>query len=193
MPRVRVDQYHPIICKTCLLNGGVFSVARGGNRFLQHPVHLSEIEVAEHWRNHPALRNALLPSRFQNHLEQPHHCRILYPPRYLFKQQIMLHVIQGHRHTLPIFNTFPNVSPSRARIIRFTGNRSRSFAWRACLPACSLCLSCQMEVSRWFPPSGLTSILRHLFRQAWSCWVRSSTYSIYAASTLSSAAPRMSR
>src|SRR5260370_20505311 len=94
MPPMRVDQYHQIIRKTCILDGGVFSVARGSDRFLQHPVHLSEIEVAEHWRNHPALWNALFPSRFQNHLEQPHHCRILHPSRYLFEQQRVLHVIK---------------------------------------------------------------------------------------------------
>jgi hypothetical protein len=33
------------------LDVGVFSVARGLNRFLQHLIHLSEIDVAEQWRN----------------------------------------------------------------------------------------------------------------------------------------------
>ena len=52
MSRMRIDQDHQIVRKTCVLDGGVFSVARGCNRSLQHPVHLSEVEITEQRRNH---------------------------------------------------------------------------------------------------------------------------------------------
>jgi hypothetical protein len=32
----------------------------------------------------------------------------LYPPRYLFEQQRMLHVVKGNPDTLPIISTSPN-------------------------------------------------------------------------------------
>ena len=43
----------------------VFPFARGRNRLFQHSIYLREIEVTEHWRNHPALRNSLLPVDFR--------------------------------------------------------------------------------------------------------------------------------
>src|ERR1019366_2956896 len=86
MTRMSVNQDHQVICKTRILDLSVSSGARGLNRLLQHPIHLSEIDVTEHRRNHPALRDALLPSRLQDHLDQPHHCSIIDPPCHLFQQ-----------------------------------------------------------------------------------------------------------
>src|ERR1700745_1528357 len=94
MARMRVDQYHQVIRKPRVLNVGVLSPARGDNRLFQHPIYLSEVEITEHWRNHPALRNALCPGRLQDHLEEPHHRSVLYPPGHLSKQQRMLNIVK---------------------------------------------------------------------------------------------------
>ena len=58
MSRVGVDQDHQIICKPCILDVGVLAEARGLFRLLQHAVNLGEVEIAEQWRDDPALRNA---------------------------------------------------------------------------------------------------------------------------------------
>ena len=83
MSRMRVNQYHQIVRESCILDVGVLTASRGGDRLFQHPVHLREVEVTEQWRNHPALRNSLLPGHLQHHLEQMHDLIILYPSRHL--------------------------------------------------------------------------------------------------------------
>src|SRR2546429_3254199 len=70
MPRVGVDQHHQIIRISRVLNIGVLSPSRGGNRLFQHTVYLSEIDVAEYWRDHPALGNSFCPGRLQDHLQE---------------------------------------------------------------------------------------------------------------------------
>src|SRR5262249_31945431 len=75
--------WRTVIRKSCILDGGVFAVPRGVDRLFHHPIHLSEVEVTEQRRNHPALRNALFPSRLQYHLEQMHDRIIPYPSRHL--------------------------------------------------------------------------------------------------------------
>src|SRR5437763_2152294 len=50
--RPSLRSWRTIIRKTCILDVGVFPVARGGNRLLQHSIHLSEVEVAEQRRYH---------------------------------------------------------------------------------------------------------------------------------------------
>src|SRR6201984_2006353 len=99
MARMRVDQYHQVIRKPRVLNVGVLSPARGDNRLFQHPIYLSEVEVAKHWRNPPPLWNALCPGRLQDHLEEPHHRSVLYPPGHLSKQQRMLNIVVGRDET----------------------------------------------------------------------------------------------
>ena len=79
----------PIVRKPRVLDMRVWPAPRGCNRFLQHPVHLVEIEVAEYRRYHPALRNPLLPSGFQDQLEKPHHRCILDSSRHLRQHLIM--------------------------------------------------------------------------------------------------------
>src|SRR2546429_3844479 len=58
----------PILSR--VLNIGVLSPSRGGNRLFQHTVYLSEIDVAEYWRDHPALGNSFCPGRLQDHLQE---------------------------------------------------------------------------------------------------------------------------
>ncbi len=79
MLRMGVDQYHHVVCKTCVLNMGIWLPSGGLNRLLQHPIYLIEIEVTEQRRNHPTLGNSLLPSRLQDHLKQPHYIIVLDP------------------------------------------------------------------------------------------------------------------
>src|ERR1039458_2006680 len=81
-PPFGVDQDHHVIRKTCILDVGVLAPPRGVHRFLQHPVYLIQIEVAEQRRYHSALGNAFLPGRLQNHLEQMHDRIILDPSRH---------------------------------------------------------------------------------------------------------------
>src|ERR1700694_5079232 len=60
-PPFGVDQDHHIIRKTCILDVGVLAPPRCVYRFLQHPVYLIQIEVAEQRRNHPALGTPFFP------------------------------------------------------------------------------------------------------------------------------------
>ena len=59
-------------------DGGVLAVTRSLLRPLQHPVDLGKVDVTEQRRNHPALRNALLPAGFEHDLQQVHHVRIVH-------------------------------------------------------------------------------------------------------------------
>src|SRR5271155_4106054 len=93
MPRMGVNQYHQVVRKSRLLNIGVFSSARACHRLFQHPIYLCEIEVTEHWRNHPAWRNSLCPGGLPDHLQESHHRCILGPPCYFPEQQRMLHIV----------------------------------------------------------------------------------------------------
>ncbi len=94
MPRVGVDQHHQIIRISRVLNIGVLSPSRGGNRLFQHTVYLSEIDVAEYWRDHPALGNSFCPGRLQDHLQELHHRCILNPPCHLLQEQRMLNIVK---------------------------------------------------------------------------------------------------
>src|SRR5215469_12410057 len=55
--RMGVDQYHHVICETRVLNMGISLASSSLNRRFQHFVYLVEVEVAEHRRDHTALRN----------------------------------------------------------------------------------------------------------------------------------------
>src|ERR1700745_3608238 len=57
MSRIGVDQDHQIVGKTRVLDVGVLAGARSLLRPLQHPIHLIEVEIAEQWRDHSALRD----------------------------------------------------------------------------------------------------------------------------------------
>src|SRR6266849_6718851 len=69
--------WRTVIVKTRLFDRRVFAVAGDRLRPLQHPVHLIEVEIAEQWRNHAALRNALLAGRLQHHLQQVQHVVVI--------------------------------------------------------------------------------------------------------------------
>src|SRR5713226_4423691 len=83
MLRMGVNQYHHVICKSCVLNMGIWLPSGGLYRLFQHPIYLIEIEVTEQRRNYSTLGNSLLPSRLQDHLEQPHHIIILHTSSHL--------------------------------------------------------------------------------------------------------------
>jgi hypothetical protein len=55
-----IDQYHQVMRKS-RIEHWVFSSSRGRYRPFQHTIYLGEIEVTEHWRDHPALRNSFHP------------------------------------------------------------------------------------------------------------------------------------
>src|SRR5271169_390953 len=76
MSLVGVDQDHQVVRESRIFDVGVLAVTRSRLRPLQHPVDLGEVDVAEQRRNHPALRNALLPAGFEHDLQQVHHVRI---------------------------------------------------------------------------------------------------------------------
>src|SRR5207237_577137 len=61
LPRMSVDQDHQIIGKPGVLDFHPPPLTSDFLRPFQHLVHLVEIEIAEQGRNHPALRNTLLP------------------------------------------------------------------------------------------------------------------------------------
>src|ERR1700751_4586919 len=94
MSRVGVDQDHQIICKPCILDVGVLAEARGLFRPLQHAVNLGEVEIAEQWRDDPALRNATLTVGFEHDLQQAHHVCIIHPSCHLGQQTIMSNVVK---------------------------------------------------------------------------------------------------
>src|SRR6266481_5043601 len=94
MSRVGVDQDHQIICKPCILDVGVLAETRGLFRPLQHTVNLGEVEIAEQWRDHPALRNATLTVGFEHDLQQAHHVCIIHPSCHLGQQTIMSNVVK---------------------------------------------------------------------------------------------------
>ena len=94
MSRVGVDQDHQIICKPCILDVGVLAETRGLFRPLQHTVNLGEVEIAEQWRDHPALRNAMLTVGFEHDLQQAHHVCIIHPSCHLGQQTIMSNVVK---------------------------------------------------------------------------------------------------
>src|SRR6516165_2538919 len=58
MSRVGIEQDHQIVSKTRVLDVGEPAAACHLLRPLEHPVHLSEVEVAEQRRDDPALRAA---------------------------------------------------------------------------------------------------------------------------------------
>src|SRR5246127_3348261 len=71
--RIGVNQDHQIVNKTRVLDEGVLAGARSLLRPLQHPIHLIEVEIAEQWRDHSALRDASLTIGFEHNLQQVHH------------------------------------------------------------------------------------------------------------------------
>jgi hypothetical protein len=86
---VRVHQNHQIIsepgvldCRPPLVPGHFF-------RSFQHLVHLIEVQITEQRRNHPALRNALLPRRVQKQLQEPQNRVIIDPSRHLLQHDMM--------------------------------------------------------------------------------------------------------
>jgi len=99
---VGVDQDHQIIGKTCVLDAGVLAVTRGLSRSLQHFVHLVEVEIAEQWRNHPALRDATSTVGLEHQLQQMQHVRVIHPLCYFGQEPIMSDVVKGSGDTLPI-------------------------------------------------------------------------------------------
>ena len=94
MSRVGVDQDHQIICKPRILDVGVLAEARGLFRPLQHAINLGEVEIAEQWRDDPALRNATLTIGFEHDLQQAHHVCIIHPSCHLGQQTIMSNVVK---------------------------------------------------------------------------------------------------
>src|SRR5215831_241265 len=79
-----VDQDHQIVGEPSVLDLHPRAFASDFFGPLQHLIHLIEVEITEQGRNHPALRNTLLPRRLHQQLEQPQHLGIADPSSYLF-------------------------------------------------------------------------------------------------------------
>ena len=52
MSRMGINQYHQIIRETRVLKLSVLPTTGCRDRFFQHAVYLSKVDVAEQWRNH---------------------------------------------------------------------------------------------------------------------------------------------
>src|SRR5215467_400054 len=89
LPRMTVDQDHQIVGEPGVLDFHPRPLASDFLRPLQHLVHLIKVEITEQGRNHPALRNTLLPRRLQQQLEQPQHLSIADPSSHFFQQEVM--------------------------------------------------------------------------------------------------------
>src|SRR5215468_10354519 len=80
-------------------------------------------------RDHPALRNSLLPRRVQQQFQKPQNRVVIDSPRHLLQLNMMPHRVEGSIHTLPIFTTIPNESLSPGRVTRLKA-RASSFSGR---------------------------------------------------------------
>src|SRR5271166_90142 len=94
MSLVGVDQDHQIVSEPRIFDVGVLALARGLLRPLQHPVHLGEVDVAEQWRDHPALRNALFSAGFEHDLQQMHDVGIVHALTYFRQQPIVPDIVE---------------------------------------------------------------------------------------------------
>src|SRR5262245_9573544 len=94
MTQLGVYQNHQHIVETRILDVGVLAVACGLLCPLEHTVHLVEVEIAEQWRDHPALRNAISTVGFQHNLQQVQHVIIVDSFRYLAQQSVVPNVVK---------------------------------------------------------------------------------------------------
>src|SRR5277367_1337800 len=94
MSLVGVDQDHQVVRESRIFDVGVLAVTRSLLRPLQHPVDLGEVDVTEQRRNHPALRNALLPAGFEHDLQQVHHVRIVHALSDFRQQPIVPDIVE---------------------------------------------------------------------------------------------------
>src|SRR5262244_1358819 len=86
--------WRTIVGKTRVLDVGVLAGARSLLRPLQHPIQLIEVEIAEQWRDHSALRDASLTIGFEHDLQQVHHVGVVDPLCHLAQQTIMSNVVK---------------------------------------------------------------------------------------------------
>src|SRR6266567_5353028 len=86
--------WHTIIGKPGVLDFHPPPLTSDFLRPFQHLVHLVEIEIAEQGRNHPALRNTLLPRRFQQQFEQPHNLGVVHSACHLLQYEGMSNRIE---------------------------------------------------------------------------------------------------
>src|SRR5215472_7289466 len=100
MTRVSVYQNHQIIGESCIFDVGELAVTRGLFCLLQHPIHLSEIEITEQRRNYPALRNASVSVGLKHNLQQAHHVRIVHTLCHFRQWAIMSNIVEGKSYTL---------------------------------------------------------------------------------------------
>src|SRR5215468_6689397 len=63
-------------------------------RSFQHPVYLVEVQITEQPRNHPALRNSLLPRRVQQQFQKPQNRVVIDSPRHLLQHNMMPHRVE---------------------------------------------------------------------------------------------------
>ncbi len=85
----RVHQNHQIIGESGVLDHRPSLPAGDFFRPLQHLVHFIQVQVTEQRRNHPALRNTLLPRRLQNQFEEPQNLIIAHSPGHLLQHDMM--------------------------------------------------------------------------------------------------------
>src|SRR3974377_618356 len=94
MLRVSINQDHQIVCKKRVLHVGVLAAACPLLCPLKHSIHLSEVEIAEQWGDHTALRDAASSIGFQHDFQQVHHVIIVDSFRYLCQQPVMPDVVK---------------------------------------------------------------------------------------------------
>src|SRR5208283_293430 len=175
MSRVGVDQDHQVVGEPRIFDVGVLAVTRGLLRPLQHPVHLGEVDVAEQWRDHPALRNALFSVGFEHDLQQMHDVGIVHALTYFRQQPIVPDIVEvaaqvdvyhaclllndRSRHTVyrfmgcPLWTVYPN-DPGWKSASKIGSNISLS------APCTTLSRIAGIERTRTLPPSFGISCLR---------------------------------
>jgi hypothetical protein len=94
MSRVGVYQDHQIVRESRIFDVGVLAVTRNIFRSLQHPIHLSEINIAEQRRNHSALRNASFSMGPEHYLQQMHHVGVVHALCYFRQQTILSNIVE---------------------------------------------------------------------------------------------------
>src|SRR5262249_5267585 len=94
MSRMGVDQNHQIVSESRILDPSVLTVACCLLCPLEHSVYLIEVDIAEQWGDHPALRNAVATIGLQHDLQQVHHVIIVDSLRNFGQQPVMPNVVK---------------------------------------------------------------------------------------------------